>query len=424
MESKKNISRRTFFKTLGAATAATALLAACSTPDRRVESTALHHIAVDTAMEHPGTLHLSDLGQRVRYIVLETNDSCLIGNNPTLMVLDKHLLVSSNNRFYSFDKETGRFVSQIGHIGADPQGYTQDGMPSYNKQNGLLYFKRQPDQLQKYDLQGHYRGRTYVPASPAMPVDYGFIDTLLVGYSNSLIQRANKTTTPLTFFTESDTAIVAGSSRQSSTLQLSPAGIEAITSRTLGNMRTLIIRYEDGSAIASAAATSPLWSYADSLRFKDMGNDTIYHVAPTGKLSPYAIFETGEWHYTPETFRQTEKSDERLLPSYVAENEHTFFFQCIQGLYEEKPEIWNGVYNKHTRVTRMRKEADGFADDVNGFMPFHPSACGTAGEYAQIVEAVDVLTWLDEHPEAKQNEAFAPLIRMSEDDNPVVILVD
>lgn len=128
---------------------AACLLAACRPAAEKGDGT-LAVIDVAAVYEQQTELKVSDLGQHVRYVPLETTDSCLVGNNPKIMVLEKQLVVLTNQTAYCFDKESGRFLNAIGHTGEDPQGYSMNE-PAYNPRNGLFYFVRHPDQLQRYD---------------------------------------------------------------------------------------------------------------------------------------------------------------------------------------------------------------------------------------------------------------------------------
>ena len=139
---------------------------------------------------------------------------------------------------------------------------------------------------------------------------------------------------------------------------------------------------------------------------------------------PYAVLETGKWHFPAEARQETSGSGNKLLPTIVLENDSVIFFQCVRGLYEDEPEVLHGIYDKTACTTHMAQESQGIADDVNGFLPFHPNTCGTQGEFAQIVEASEVLEWLDEHPEAKDNPVFTSLLHLNEENNPIVILVE
>ena len=95
------------------------LMAACTgTPQSSADG--LCSIDVAGAMEKPAELKLSELGSDVRYVLLETTDSCLIGGNPNILLLDKQIAVVSGKNCFLFDKETGKFLTKVGHVGEDP----------------------------------------------------------------------------------------------------------------------------------------------------------------------------------------------------------------------------------------------------------------------------------------------------------------
>ena len=400
------------------------LLVACNNnPQKESGKLFQFHIDVETAMENLNELKLSDLGEQVRYVLLETNDSCLIGNFPRIMVLDKQILVYSNKNVYCFDKEAGHFLNAIGHVGDDPEGYSSDRLPVYNEHNGLLYFVRQPNLLQKYDLKGNYQGKVVVPTPPAMPDEYAFMDNIAVGYYGNLAQQKTHARA-LAFFNESGTLL----DTLTSTLPKLPtkqfSDLSSFNIYRGGIAACAITRFEDGTASVWVEDTHPLWKRDGNLRFKEIFNDTIYDVTHPGSATPYAVFETGKWHLPAEAYYKEVGSKDKLMPTFVLEGNNSFFFQCVRGLYEKNPETLNGVYNKRTGTTCLSTNRSGFVDDINGFRPFLPTTCGTQGEYAQIVQAVTVLNWLDKHPEAKDNPALAPLFNLDEEDNPVIILVE
>lgn len=56
---------------------------------------------------------------------METNDSCLIGMSPSVNILqDKLLVTTGQDQCFLFDKATGRFLTSVGHVGNDPEGYS------------------------------------------------------------------------------------------------------------------------------------------------------------------------------------------------------------------------------------------------------------------------------------------------------------
>lgn len=161
------------------------LTAACTgTPQS--STTELCSIDVAGAMEKPAELKLSELGSDVRYVSLETTDSCLVGGNPDILLLDGEIVVFSHQTCLVFDKESGKFLSKVGHLGDDPEAYST-AAPTYNDANGLLYFMRRPGKLQKYDLQGNYRGSVTIPTPPDSPSDFCFTDSSIIGHYANIV---------------------------------------------------------------------------------------------------------------------------------------------------------------------------------------------------------------------------------------------
>lgn len=400
------------------AAAAACMLAACRPAAEKTGGT-LTVIDVAGAAAQQTELKISDLGTRIRYVPLETKDSCLIGRNPQIMVLKGQILVQSGTDVYSFDKETGRFMNKIGHAGEDPKGYSMHaGRPYYNERNGLMYFVRQPNALQKYDLGGTYQGKAVIPTPPAMPDSYGFVDTLVVGYYNNIAQQ-NTHKRMLGLFTE---AGLLRDSIVSPLPALPPMKMEDIASISvlrLGIAQAIYTRFGDGTSSYSIASPTTLWNYDGELRFKDTFNDTVYNVSAAGELTPAYVFGTGERRLEPKARWSDDEAKGTMLPVLVLETPRNIFFQCAEDLRKAV----NGVYDKQAGTTRMCDEEKGLTDDVNYFLPFRPSACSAQGEYAQLVEAADVVDFLDENPEAKDNSALAPLLKIGEEDNPVVVLV-
>lgn len=99
------------------------VLLSCTESDR----TSTVKIQLSDAMDRTELLDASELSETVTYIPLETNDSVIVGNIPDITVLDSVILVSSlSQSLQAFDRKTGKFIANIGHIGNDPEGYAAD----------------------------------------------------------------------------------------------------------------------------------------------------------------------------------------------------------------------------------------------------------------------------------------------------------
>lgn len=408
------MKRKYLFSLLGAC-----LLAACADIARQPVGY-MAVIDVAAAMDNLSPLQLSELGSTVRYVPLETTDSCLIGNNPTLTMAKDYILVQSGNDCFAFDKKTGRFMAQIGHFGEDPQAYS-NAFPYYNAQNGQVYFVRYPDKLQRYDLAGHYIGQATVPTPPAIPSSFAFADSAVVGYYTNLAQQSSNGRSLLLF------------DGQGTTLDTVPCllpplppmdtkDIAALNITELGLAAMVYTRFHDGTASGNIINCTALWPCGGKIHFKEQFIDTVYAVE-AGRLSPVLAFHTGKWSLGAEARQEASGTADKLLPVVVLETLEKVFFQCAKGLYENRAEMLNGIYDKTAGTTHMAPDDNGLTDDLNHFLPFTPKACSLQGEYIGLLPAEDVEEWMAGHSEAKNNAALAPLAGVKAEDNPVVVIV-
>lgn len=389
------------------------LMAACSgTPQSSADE--LCSIDVAGAMEKPVELKLSELGADVRYVALETTDSCLIGRSPNITLLDKQIVVVSGKDCLLFDKETGKFLTKVGHVGEDPEAYSAPA-PTYNDVDGLLYFMRHPTTLQKYDVQGNYRGKLSIPNKPAVPSDFCFTDSLIIGHYNGLAMSYSASS--LLFFNEAGERVDTIPSLFPSVQQKAIEDIASISVLRQGNAGFLLSRFKNGESSINIMGVPFLWKSGGKVRLKESFNDTIYTVERNG-LVPSIAFTTGKWHLGDGERSTFVDSDNRLLVSCIYETDDNVFFQCLQGY----PKTHNGIYDRKAKTTRMNDEKEGFTDDLTGFMPFRPKTCSLQGEYGMIVEAGDAMNWLEENPEVAENSKLAALKNLTEDSNPVVVI--
>jgi hypothetical protein len=144
--------------------------------------------------------------------------------------------------------------------------------------------------------------------------------------------------------------------------------------------------------------------------------DTIHTVTDKG-LIPAFVFNTGKWHWPEDERMNINGSSERIFIADVSENDTFVFFQCIKGLYSDEPVLYNGLFNKKTRETKLSKDSDEIPDDLTGFMPFKPFAMSTSGEFVSLIEAGDIMEWVEESPEMKNNHTRSFLKEFTDDNH-------
>ena len=399
------------------ATGLSCLMAACTGTPQSSADGLCSSIDVAGAMEKPAELKLSELGSDVCYVPLETTDSCLVGGSPNILLLDKEIVVFSRQTCFIFDKESGKFLSKVGHLGDDPEAYST-AAPTYNDVNGLLYFMRRPGKLQKYDLQGNYRGGVTIPTPPDSPSDFSFTDSVIIGRYGNIVGDNGRA---LLLFNETGEQLDTVPSLLPVLPNRGVDDINSISVKKQGNAGIILTTFKSGDASASVAGIPFLWKSDNKIRYKENFNDTIYTVEGN-ELTPYIAFSTGKWHWGAEARTESKDNEKRLLVGCIFETDHTVFFQCIRGLYTDEPETFNGIYDRKANTTRMYAEKEGIKDDLTGFMAFRPKACSAQGEYGMIIDAGEVMTWLEENPEAAENEKLSALKELTDDSNPVVII--
>lgn len=399
----------------------TLILVSCTSNDSKTVNS--KGIDVATALTQLTTLKTSDFGKTVRYIPLETTDDCLINNDPVANVLNDKIIITTQNQCFIFDKSTGKFITSAGHIGEDPEGYSGT-MNWVDRANGMLYFGRQPNQLVKYTLDGQYSGNVELPFS-GIPFYLAFNQSDIIGYYSTLLTA---TSPKIAFF---DRNGVYMDSIVSTLPPIKESGDEINYLSVFkgdngyGNWvqsGLFLFQFNNGNQYFISQNAPVLWYNKNEVRFKESYGDTIYTIKERS-LEPYMIFHTGEFYWPKDELTIKENNNKRVVIPYVSENDKSIFFQCIKGLHENKV-LYNGIYNKEDGSIKMSKYDDKITDDLTSFMPFKPLGISSAGEYVGLVEAADVLEWLEENPEAEANEKLNFLNQLAEDSNPVLILVE
>ena len=407
------------------------LLTACSPSAQKGHE---GQIDVLPAFENLTELKVSQLGKNIRYVPLETTDSSLIGAAYSIKLLEDAILVSYGGRTeshcYLFDRETGKFIREIGHKGEDPKGYS--GPKAYvHPITGHLYFQRNPNKLIKYNQNGEFLGEAIIPNS----FSTGFYPLLtqegMLVYEGPSLKTSQK---QLYYLDEvkgktADVALpIVPNDEQSNALN--PGEIQGISvwSGALGNYGLLgysgiiAISLKDGTEARYPANYPAIWQMEDGLRFYEAFSDTIYHVKGQA-LEPYLTFNLGDRRHPEEERGKKDGNEDKLTMTYVLETEGLIYFQCAKNLYGDF-QVYNGLYRKADETVVMNKVQEAFADDLTHFLPFAPMTHTPKGEFAGALSIEQIQAWQEEHTDAKLEGALAPLKDLDFDANPVVVIVE
>ena len=125
-------------------------LSSCKSRRDRIEEPNV--IDVEYAFENLVTLKVSDFGKTIRYIPLETNDNCFVGDAPIVKVLKNHIIIhnrsNQGDNCLVFDKKDGSFITTIGRKGQSLKefGYNKSWI---DEKEEFLYFIKEQYQLIK-----------------------------------------------------------------------------------------------------------------------------------------------------------------------------------------------------------------------------------------------------------------------------------
>jgi hypothetical protein len=324
-----------------------------------------------------------------------------------------------------FDKKDGSFITMIGHRGQDPEAYS-NAFSWVDEKEEYLYFVRRPNRLIKYDMKGNFSGKTEFPSPPGLASYYLLTDSDIIGYYNGLNNSNNFV---LARFGKNgilhDTIPSLLTQTEYSLNDILNISVTKETD-TYGNWAktgAVIFDYKNNKRQILAPDAATLWESNGHIRFKEIFIDTIYTVT-NQQLIPSIIFNTGKWHWPEEKRININNTNERIFIADVSENNAFIFFQCIRGLYSNEPVLYNGLYNKKTGETKLSKGSDVIQDDLTGFIPFKPLAISTSGEFVSLIEADDILEWMEKHPGIKNNDKLPFLNELTEDMNPVIVVVE
>lgn len=403
-------------------------LAACN-GDKTVDGK-LSVIPLGTAIEKPVELKASDYFKQVRYVPLETTDSSLIGKGPYVQIIKDRILVSTNqSQCLMFDKGTGKFIKQVGHIGNDPEGYNSVFCWGDNE-TGMIYFNGWNKDLVCYDQDGVFQRKIKIPFETmgASSTSFGYQnDGTFVLYKSGILGDGKNN---LLFFKDNmpvDSCSTMATDEQpfdpsniaSIAILKSETGIELLGPTAYEG--TIVIDYkepETGCIILNA--NTRLWRQDKELYFKEAYNDTIYQIKDR-TLMPSGVLDLGKYHWSfSERFMKNK--DNAALITQILDSEDRMIVRFIRELFH-KPTLYNAVITKSTGDVKVGLYADGMKDDLTNYLPLQPMSVSQAGEYVGLLSAADAAEWFEDNENKEIPQQVKELKRIGEEDNPVVVIM-
>ena len=327
--------------------------------------------------ENIAEVNLSEVVESLEYIQLETDTTCIIGRNPEFYVTKDYVVSIDGNRCLQFSRKDGKFVCEVLHRGQDDTGY-------------------------KSSLRG---------GNVALIEETG--ELMLKGWkTNEVVIHSLSTGEKRTLKLHGESPSVA------------PLDAETFVSASLnvlGNEPYTMFLYNKGEAIDSIANTQLFdnpenvvliitnddffYRHAGKTYYKNMTNDTLYHVDLQGK-HPYAVFMLGnkavtmEMRYKPDLFRNLQP----LQINRITDGNDAIFYLIRQG-----KETFQMIYNK-ANGRGGRIEDKGLKNDIDGKVDLWPYRITKDNEYIFVVDPTTL------------NDNELTNLGIDAEDNPVIVI--
>lgn len=406
----------------------TVIMTACSGGSG--SQTATGTVDIAGAMKHPGEVTTSQLGSKISFIPLETNDSSLIGGKWIMKVADDKVIFSNTGQVVLsgenvavnvFDVNTGRYVSSPGRVGQGPEDRS-NGFVWTNKKANRMYSKAgNGNGYVVYTTDGKFAGKmTDGSKSSSFFTDSDTTVTLL---SNDTGDQSRE----LVLYTYSRTGTLLDSCLIFSGQEMEPVSwkfdgpLTIITydesGFPLSNQSVTELKTASGSTIIPSIPANQL---GDEMHITQTMCDTIYRISARG-AEPVVIFDFGENGFPFREFNKRLPNNNEMYVTHALETPDKVLFAFSEGwLGDDSHKEYIGIYDRKSGKTIVGDAKKGIRDDLGGFMPFSPSTTTADGKWIGVLTMEQIEEWLEENPEVERPEWLA---NSTAEDNPVLVII-
>ncbi|MDR0891438.1 MAG: DUF4934 domain-containing protein [Mediterranea sp.] len=377
---------------------------------------------------------LSDMGSEITYVPLETTENSLISKYPHVAIWKDRIVVTSNKQpLLVFDKKSGHFLNQIGHLGDSPGSIQSDGwggMPFWIDQaNGNVYLWSVGYQgLVRYSIDGEYLGTCKLDVALQKKLYLPACALSISGDTVHVHQKEGKENSFYICSFDGQTGCLIDTIPSSVPLvalgDVQEVGYWYNSYLAGGGVGTFTLYYKNGERYRYSSTAPTLWEYKGKQYFKEAFVDTIYTIASSA-LIPDKILDLGKWTWPIEERFRSEGSDSRIYINYAYENDLGIYFHLHTGYYENtnaKNLPFCAFYNKWTGET-MVLSGKTIPDDIDNFLSISIRNVSSEGEWIGLLEASDIVERLHNDEQEMPSSLRRIFESLTDDSNPVVVIV-
>jgi hypothetical protein len=352
---------------------------------------------LETAINHPNKIVLSDFIENLTYIVLETNQDCLIDANPKIIVTKDYIVINTQKQCLLFDRKGGYFIREIGRYGRGPGEYRNTN-GFFDETSLLIYFTGWGGNLIKYSLDGKSVGSLPIPGykddlqNPSMPDKVTYLkENLFV--CNFFNINGIEPKSIMIFNNKSE--IIRIFSRNNNLKKMNP---------TISTGKTAFHHFNN------------------SVFFQEYFNDTVFKIT-SERITPYFILNKGKYRPPYESYWwPIEKLRQAMLmnqPVYF-ENSRFISFEYFIGFDTH----YFGLYDKMSKSLKIKEYSSGLINDIDHFMDLRLSSINEDGELSCLIQSQDLIRWFEINKDKSKSlkSELQTLKNVQPDDNPIVVI--
>ena len=404
---------------------------ACSS--KKVEEKGMT-INLGQAFEQLEEISVEDIGSHIDYVPLETTDESLIGDRAYIRILKDKLLVGSREQpVKMFDRKTGKFIRCVGKIGQGADEYLlQDGFPVFwtDDVSGTIYVQTEGQRILRFDADGNPLEHINLPEGMSRLQGLSVIGSGddLYFYQKTL---SEKNEDKIFSYNIPTGKLQMGIVNHEDTISFEFTRTPIILGG-YGNIpvstRCLILYLKNDKVVFDYTKEPCLWAFGDQVYLKETFNDTLYCVSDQS-LEPRYVFDLGDRHWPYEERYHPEGNEDKIGFNYVLEGKKVLFFVFQTNYYEinykglGKDETYWGIYDEGSiRVKVMTKGK--ISDPANGLFVKSFQTATAKGELAGLLDIAEVKEWIEENPSKEDNQIRQLLSDLSDESNPVAVIVE
>ena len=407
---------------------ASLLLSACggekNTPQGEVPV-----IDVETAIQNPQELLLTDLGETLTYIPLETTDESLVklGSGSKMTVTKQYIFIGEDQSpILCFDRGTGKFLRTIGSIGQGPGEYRNPAEMEVDAEAKRIYIRVVPSHYICFDFEGKFLHNLTLPGERTFMMGaHYFADNKAYGYGNILNENAPNRA----YAYKMPKGICTDSLTLTEPVSKNSKGVARVRGAEAYGGAFFMVEHEDGTWTAGNRMNGTYQSVNGKLYHKDLFCDTLFLMKGLHREKAIAAFRLGSYggYDRYETVRNME--GKYLLPRVLHDGER-IYFTLFTGMYDmqdltQKMKTKSvrpgcGIYNLRTGEVKAQKDDMYFKHPGEGMPETCVYTLSTDGSWVAIYQAYMLVEVRENIPVEKQPEW---LKNLKEDDNPIILLI-